>query len=288
MEENKIELVSDSNIKLIDLLKRQINGASNKTVKKYIRHEMVLINDKVVTNPNKMLKTNDKVTLYYKKRTIPKIDIKIIYEDNDLIAIDKPSGLLSISNSKEKEKTAFRIVSDYIKSCDKNAHLFVVHRLDEQTSGVLLFAKNEYIKRLLQDNWSKLVKLREYVCVVTGKTPLKGKIESYLTMNHFQIVHSTNNKEIGLYAITNYERIKYNNTFSLLRVKIDTGRRNQIRVHLSEKGFPIVGDKKYGSNNNNLGRLALHASKLELIDPRNKELLIISAPVPNEIVSLVN
>lgn len=288
MEENKIEFVSDVNIKLLDFLKIQINGASNKTIKNYIKYEMVLVNGIVVTNPNSILKINDRVSLYFKKRKIPKIDVKIIYEDDDLIAIDKPSGLLSISNSREKERTAFRIVSDYIKSGNKDAHLFVVHRLDEQTSGVLLFAKNENIKRQLQNNWNELVKLREYICVVKGKTPLKGKIESYLTMNHFQIVHSTSNKEIGHYAVTYYERIKFNNSYSLLRVKIDTGRRNQIRVHLSEKGFPIVGDKKYGSSIKNSGRLALHASKLEIVDPRSENLLRLSAPVPEEIVSLVD
>ena len=287
MNENKEKFIVEKNDSLLNVLKAVKSGASNNTIKNYIKHDMVLVNDKIVDKPNTLIQVGDEITIFYKRRTIPKIDLKIIYEDDDLIAIDKPSGLLSISNSKEKEKTAFRLVSDYIKSYNKNAKLFVVHRLDEKTSGVLLFAKNEKIKKQLQDNWNELVKLREYICVVQGKTLDKEDIESYLTMNHFQIVHSTKNKEVGNFAITHYERLKYKNGYSLLRVWIDTGRRNQIRVHLSEKGHTIVGDKKYGSNVNPIGRLALHASCLQLIDPRSNKLLTIKSEVPKEISSLV-
>ena len=287
MKESKEIITVENSTTLFDIVKSAKPGISNKTVKNYIKHEMVLVDDKIVTNSSLTLKAGSIVTIFSKKRVIPKIDLKIIYEDDELIAIDKPSGLLSISNSKEKEITAFRIVSDYIKTYNKYARLFVVHRLDEQTSGVLLFAKNEKIKKELQKRWSELVKLREYICVVKGKTPEKQDIESYLTMNHFQIVHSTKNKEIGALAITHYERLKYKNTYSLLRVNIDTGRRNQIRVHLSESGFPIVGDKKYGSKSNPIERLALHASCLKLIDPRSNKLLTINAETPSEITSLV-
>ena len=287
MKEKKKEILVDEEKNLFDIIKENVSDASNKTIKNYIKHGMVLIDNEVITNSNFIVTTGKVVTIYFIKRSIPNIDLKIIYEDEDLIAIDKPSGLLSISNSKEKEITAFHLVSDYIKTNNKKAHLFVVHRLDEQTSGVLLFAKNKKIKLQLQENWNKLVQSREYICVVKGKTPIREKIESYLTMNHFQIVHSTKNKEIGNYAITRYERIKYKNTYSLLKVEIDTGRRNQIRAHLSEKGFVIVGDKKYGSKINPIGRLALHASSLVLTDPRNNKLLVLKSNIPKEITALV-
>lgn len=239
MKEKKKEIITESAQKLIDIISASLKDLSNKTIKNYIKHEMVEINGKVETNANKIIEKNSNVTIYFTKRKVPKIDLKILYEDEDLIAIDKPSGLLSISNSKEKELTAFRLVSDYIKTNNKKAKLFVIHRLDEHTSGVLLFSKNLSLKEKLQKNWNDYVKLREYTCVVKGKMPSEGRIESYLTMNHFQIVHSTKNKNIGHLAITRYKLLKYKNTYSLLKVEIDTGRRNQIRVHLSEQGHPI-------------------------------------------------
>ena len=288
MKEKKKEIIVDKQNTLFDIVKDNLKEVSNRTIKNYIKHEMVLVNNKVITNSNSVVFPNSIITIFFRKTTIPNINLKIIYEDEDLIAIDKPSGLLSISNSKEKELTAFRLVSDYIKTNNKKAHLFIVHRLDEQTSGVLLFAKNEKIKMELQKRWNELVRLREYICVVKGRALKSAKIESYLTMNHFQIVHSTKNKEIGHLAITRYERIKYKNSYSLLRVEIDTGRRNQIRVHLSENGLPIVGDKKYGSKVNPIGRVALHASILKIIDPRNNQELVLKATVPLEIESLVN
>lgn len=287
MKEKKKEVITESAQKLIDIISASLKDLSNKTIKNYIKHEMVEINGKVETNANKIIEKNSNVTIYFTKRKVPKIDLKILYEDEDLIAIDKPSGLLSISNSKEKELTAFRLVSDYIKTNNKNAKLFVIHRLDEHTSGVLLFSKNLSLKERLQKNWNDYVKLREYTCVVKGKMPSEGRIESYLTMNHFQIVHSTNNKNIGHLAITRYKLLKYKNTYSLLKVEIDTGRRNQIRVHLSEQGHPIVGDKKYGTKVNPIGRLALHASRLKLIDPRTNKILDIKSPVPESITNLV-
>lgn len=277
----------NKNLSLIESLLENTSITSKKDIKNYIKHEMVYVNGIVCTIATKVLNLGDEVKIFFTKRNIPEFDLKILYEDKDLIAIDKPAGLLSISNAKEKEITAFRLVSDYIKKNNPKAKLFVVHRLDEMTSGVLLFSKNLKLKEELQRTWNDIVKTREYYCIVKGKMPKSGKIESYLTMNHFQIVHSTKNKEKGLLAITRYETIKFKNSYSLLRVEIDTGRRNQIRVHMSEADHPIVGDKKYGSKINPINRLALHASKLSLIDPRtNKKLTIISA-LPEEINALV-
>lgn len=288
MKEKKIEILVEKEGTLLEILQSRLPDLSNKTLKNYIKHEMVEVNGKSETNSNKLIQPKSNVTIYFTKRRIPEIDLKILYEDEDLIAIDKPSGLLSISNNKEKEITAFRLVSDYVKKNNKNAKIFVIHRLDEFTSGVLMFSKNQELKEEMQKRWNELVKLREYYCVVKGHMPKSETIESYLTMNHFQIVHSTKNKEIGHLAITHYETIKYKNTYSLLKVNIDTGRRNQIRVHLSERGNPIVGDKKYGSKVNPIGRLALHASRLKLVDPRTNKILDIKSSVPCDIMSLVN
>lgn len=286
--ENKMIFKSIRNDSLLNILKDNISGSSNKTIKNYIKHKMVLVDGEVVVNPNYDVLINSEITVYFTMREIPNYELKIIYEDDDLIAIDKPSGLLSISNNKEKEITAFRLVSDYIKGNNKNAKLFVVHRLDQDTSGVLLFSKNLKLKEEMQKRWNEIVKLREYYCVVKGKTPKRDKIESYLTMNHFQIVHSTRNKEVGHLAITRYEQTLYKNTYSLLRVEIDTGRRNQIRAHLSEQGYPIIGDKKYGASVNPIGRLGLHASKLIITDVRTGKDLVLKSNVPDEIINIVS
>lgn len=273
--------------KLLEILKRSIQDVSTKKLKSFIKHKMVSVDGKVVTNSSFDIKAESRVTVSFSKKVIPDYDLDIIYEDKDIVVIDKPAGLLSISNSKEKEVTAFRLVSDYIKRNNKNAKLFVVHRLDQGTSGVLLFSKNLRLKEKLQKEWNELVSKREYIAVVGGRMPEKGTFESYLTMNHFQIVYSTKNKEIGNYARTNYRLLSYKNKYSLLEVNIDTGRRNQIRVHMSEAGHPIVGDKKYGSKVNPINRLALHASKLYLKDPRTGNLLKLESSVPAEIKNLV-
>lgn len=287
MKDKKKIIIVNNDDKLLNILKNNFPDFSGKTIKHYISHKMVLVDNRVVVNSSTIINKGSKICIYFEKKVIPSYNLKIIYEDNDLIAINKPAGLLSISNNKEKNITAFRLVSDYLKEKNKYAKLFVVHRLDQDTSGVLLFAKNINIKTKLQDNWNDLVKLREYICVCSGYLNERGTIKSYLTSNHAQIVHSTKNKEIGKLSITNYETIKKGNNNSLLRVCIDTGRRNQIRVHLSENGHPIIGDKKYGTKDNSIKRLALHASKLELIDPRSGKLLKLYSKEPMIFKSLV-
>ncbi len=286
--EKSLILEVKKEIKLIDFLIEYLSGVSRKKAKSILKYKMILVDDCVETNGSHVLKKGSIVKVYFSKRTLPIYDLEIIYEDEDLIAINKPAGLLSISNKKEKEETAFRMVSDYIKKDNKNARLFVVHRLDQGTSGVLLFAKNLKIKELLQSEWNNLVLKREYVAIVEGNIKKNGSIKSYLTMNHFQIVHSTKNKEIGLLAITHYRVVKFNNNMTYLMVLIDTGRRNQIRVHMSEKGHPIIGDKKYGARTNPINRLCLHASSLHLKDPRNGEILKFESAIPEEIKKLVD
>lgn len=286
MKEKKKTISISRDETLLEVLSKNVAGASKKKLKSYLKYKMVEVEGKIETNGNKALKKGDRVTVYFSKREIEDYKLDIIYEDSDLIAIDKPAGLLSISNSKEKELTAFRLVSDHIKKEQASAKLFVVHRLDQGTSGVLLFAKNLKLKEKLQKDWGEIVLKREYIAVVEGKIDDKKTIKSYLTMNHFQIVHSTKNKSIGHLAITHYESLKCKNNRSMLRVLIDTGRRNQIRVHMSESGHPIVGDKKYGAKSNPINRIALHASKLHLVDPRDGKVLKLEVPVPKEIEKL--
>lgn len=279
-------VVVDKESNLLNILENSLKDLSRKKIKSFIKYKMVLVNGKVVTNSSQIVKKGSCVEIFFSKKIIPEISLDIIYEDKDLIVINKPAGLLSISNQREKEITAFRLVSDYVKKNNKNAKIFVVHRLDQGTSGVLMFSKNLKLKESLQNAWNDLVRKREYIAVVEGQMKGAGTIESYLSMNKAQVVYSTKGN-FGWYAVTHYKVLKSNTLGSLLEVNIDTGRRNQIRVHMSEKGHPIFGDKKYGSKNNPIGRLALHASKLWIIDPRSDTLLKLEAEVPKELKNIV-
>jgi len=213
--------------------------------------------------------------------------LDIIYEDKDIIAVNKKTGELTISTDKEKEKTLFHRVLVYLKQKHKNNKVFIVHRLDKDTSGLVVFAKNEAIKRELQDSWDNVK--REYVAIVNGNVSKnKGIIKSYLKETKTLFVYSTNDKK-GKLAITEYEKLTSNKDYSLLRISIKTGRKNQIRVHMNDIGHPIVGDKKYGDiKNKQVSRLCLHANYLEFIHPRTKETLILEIKYPKDFNKLLS
>lgn len=286
MKERKQNFIVDKEISLLESIYEFKEEISKKSIKNYIKNKMVKVNDKIITNSSYMLKKNDSVEICYEKRVIPNYDLDILYEDEYLIAINKPCGLLSISNDKEKIVTAYRMVSDYVKSNNKKNFIFVVHRLDQDTSGVLMFCKNEKIRDKMQENWNNIVKKRGYIAIVDGKISGKGTFHSFLTEDKRQFVYSSKNGD-GKEAITHYEVIKNNNNYSMLQVFIDTGRRNQIRVHLSEHGYPIVGDKKYGCKSNPIKRLCLHANILEFIHPVSKKIVSIKCDAPNEFRKIV-
>lgn len=282
---NKKEvLIVNTDSKLLDYILNNRGYLSKKKVKQYLKYNMVYVNDKVITNANYAVRWNDVIVIYYEKRVIKENNIDILYEDNDLIAINKPSGLLSIGNYKEKNITAFRMVREYVRKSNPKTYLFTIHRLDEFTSGVLLFAKNEKTKLLFQKNWNDIVKKRIYIAVISGNISKDGVFHSFLKESKNGMVYSSKDKT-GKEAITEYKVLKTYRDKTLLEVNILTGRRNQIRVHFSENGTPIMGDKKYGSKER--GRLMLHAKTLELIDPRNNKLLSISAPDPLEFTSIM-
>lgn len=269
---------------LINTISNQKSYLSKKKIKQYLKYNMVKVNDKIITNANYNVKENDIITINYEEKTIVYNNLEILYEDKDIIAINKPSGLLSISNDKEKEVTAFKMVREYVKSKNPKTFLFTIHRLDEYTSGVLMFAKNEKTKKLFQDNWNKIVKKRIYIAVVEGKITKNGTFHTFLKESKNGMVYSSKDKT-GKEAITEYKVLKNKNNLTLLEVNILTGRRNQIRVHLSENNTPIIGDKKYGSKQK--GRLMLHAKTLELIDPRNNKLLTITKDAPKEFYKMM-
>ena len=208
--------------------------------------------------------------------------IVILYEDKDLIAVSKPAKLLTISTDKEKTHTLYQEVSAYVKKQHPKNKVFIVHRLDRDTSGIVVFAKNEKMKQILQAEWQERALVREYIAIVTGAMPMKkGIIKNYLYEDKTLYVRATSDPSRGKLAITEYEVLAKNKKYSLVKIHIKTGRKNQIRVHLKDLGYPIVGDKKYGDKKTSVGRLLLHASYLKLLLPNGK-VLEITAKLPKE------
>lgn len=210
--------------------------------------------------------------------------LDILYEDKYLLIVNKPHNLLCVSTEKEKNKTLFNYVYDYLKSKNKNNKVFIVHRLDKDTSGIVVFAKDQSVKFNLQDNWDKVK--RNYVAVVEGKLKKdKGVLKNYLmeTNTHLTYIVKDSN---GKLAITEYEKVLENNGYTLVSLNIKTGRKNQIRVQLSEIGNPIVGDKKYGTKKDPIRRMCLVANTIEFIHPKTKEKILIDIDIPNSFISL--
>ena len=266
---------------LIEFLKKMFSNLSKNSVKSLLHNEKVFVNGNMTTKYNHELNVGDVVEI--REKVAKNIDI--IYEDKDIIVINKPSGLLTVATEKEKNKTAYHLVMEYLKKKNKNNRIFIIHRLDKDTSGIIMFAKNERAKHLYQDNWNDIVKKRCYYAVIDGKMENKeGTIKSYLKENG-NMVYSVKDGS-GKLAITEYKVLKERKNISLLDINLKTGRKNQIRVHMKENKTPILGDLKYGEKSKLINRLALHAYKLELINPVTKKLLIFEASMPNEIKTL--
>lgn len=266
---------------LIEFLKKMFSNLSKNSVKSLLHNEKVFVNGNMTTKYNYELNVGDIVEI--REKVAKNIDI--IYEDKDIIVINKPSGLLTVATEKEKNKTAYHLVMEYLKKKNKNNRIFIIHRLDKDTSGIIMFAKNERAKHLYQDNWNDIVKKRCYYAVIDGKMENKeGTIKSYLKENG-NMVYSVKDRS-GKLAITEYKVLKERKNISLLDINLKTGRKNQIRVHMKENKTPILGDLKYGEKSKLINRLALHAYKLELINPVTKKLLIFEASMPNEIKTL--
>ena len=266
---------------LIEFLKKTFSNLSKNNVKSLLHNEKVFVNGNMTTKYNYELNVGDTVEI--RERVAKNIDI--IYEDKDIIVINKPSGLLTVATEKEKNKTAYHLVMEYLKKKNKNNRIFIIHRLDKDTSGIIMFAKNERAKHLYQDNWNDIVKKRCYYAVIDGKMENKeGTIKSYLKENG-NMVYSVKDRS-GKLAVTEYKVLKERKNISLLDINLKTGRKNQIRVHMKENKTPILGDLKYGEKSKLINRLALHAYKLELINPVTKKLLIFEASMPNEIKTL--
>ena len=244
---------------LFDYLLSKFDKLSRNSVKNLLAKKQIVVNGKIITKYDYNLKVGDRVSFNGKKDNM---GLKIIYEDELFLVIDKPYNLLTVATDKEKEKTAYVEVNRYIKHNNQKGKIYVLHRLDKDTSGVLVFCKDEIVKNELQSKWNEIVLKREYIAIVEGTLSRKeGRIKSYLKENKTKMVFSTKDKD-GKLAITDYKVLKENSKYSLVLINLLTGRKNQIRVHFKELGNRLIGDKKYGASSDPLSRLCLHASRL--------------------------
>lgn len=275
---------------LMDFLLAKMGGMKRNSVKSLLSHRQVAINGKITTQFDAPLKPGDKVTINHSHGNLelehPKL--RIIYEDEVLIVVEKSDGLLTVTTGSGMETTVFSILKNYVKKSSPANKIYTVHRLDRDTSGVLVFAKNRDVQHILRDNWHEIVTKRLYAAIVEGQVEkANDQIISWLKENEItQKIDSSFFDNGGKQAVTRYQRKKVNDQYSLLEVELETGRKNQIRVHMQSIGHPIVGDRKYGSTSN-FSRLALHAFLLEFYHPVNGKLITFETSIPKDLLRLM-
>ena len=280
-----MKLVVNKNSELLEFLYERLD-MPKKRVKQYLVHGAVYVNEERVTQYNYPLVAGQKITIDTNSKHLKNFPFSIIFEDDHLLVVNKPSGLLTIATEKERERTLYHIVRDYVLSKNPHGRIFIVHRLDKDTSGIVLFAKDEKTKNQLQENWNEYVSLREYTAIVSGHPKEEsGQIVQYLKETKTNLVYVSRHED-GKKAITNYSVLKSNEKYSMLKVTIETGRRNQIRVAFASKKMPIVGDKKYGDKNK-VSHMYLHANRLRLYYPIIKKEILFETPIPNEFKKLM-
>ncbi len=258
-------------------------------LKQMLAHNQIAVNGTPVRQFNHPVQPGDTVSVnftrefqvFYNRR------LKIVYEDDDILVVNKGYGLLSMGNDKVKDGTAYSILKDYLKRKDPRNKIFIIHRLDRDTSGLMMFAKNEKAKEAMQHNWNNMVLNRKYVTVVEGDVEEpQGVVRSYLGETSQFEVFSTDDPSQGKLAVTRWTRLKEGSEYSLLEVELDTGRKNQIRVHMKDIGHPISGDRKYGAEASPIHRLALHARTLRFIHPVTRREMMFETPVPSSFIRL--
>lgn len=275
---------------LMAFLVAQLPHKNRNNIKSLLSNRQILIDNRVYTQFNHPLQPGQTVTVAANRapETTQYRGLTILYEDPSLIVINKQAGLLSMATNKERDRTAYGILSDYVKKENPGNKIFIVHRLDRETSGVMVFARSERVQQLMQESWNATTKERTYVALVEGvPEPKQGMISSYLRESKALIVYSSQNPDNGQLAATNYLVLKSANGYALLELELETGRKNQIRVHMQDIHHPIAGDTKYGATTDPIGRLGLHAEVLTFEHPITGATMRFDAPVPKSFLSVV-
>lgn len=275
---------------LMDFLMKKMAGISRNKVKSLLAHRAISVDNVLTTQFDFALRPGMKVQVSRDRRSheLRHPLLKLVYEDPYLLVVEKKEGLLSVSTERQRERTAQHILSDYVRRSRPGARVYVVHRLDRETSGLMMYAKDEMTQHTLRDNWHEIVTDRRYVAIVSGDMERDaGTVESWLTDRTLYVSSSPVDDGVGKYSVTHYRTIKRANGYSLMELNLETGRKNQIRVHMADLGHPVVGDERYGSECDPLGRLALHAFKLCFHHPVTGELMEFETPYPPAFKSLM-
>lgn len=268
---------------LLPFLFQKLAPRSRTDIKSVLSHNHVKVNGTPTTQFDQPLQPGDEVYINFTHPFVALNSrmVRLMYEDEDIVVIEKQSGLLTVPAGNNREKTAQKIVDDYVYASDGHSHAFVCHRLDQYTSGILIFAKNSQVQQTLRDAWTTYVVERRYLAVCEGAPAQEeGEVRSYLAENNAMKVYSTNDPEKGKLSVTRYKVLKQNGGYSQVDIQLLTGRKNQIRVHMSDLGCPIAGDKKYGAKTNPYGRLMLHNYVLQFFHPVTRENLRFELPIP--------
>ena len=269
---------------LLPFLLARVKGKSRNNVKSLLSRRLVAVDGVPLSRFDAPLLPGQQVSIL--PASAPRADalpFPILYEDEHLIVVNKPAKLLSVANDKEKTRTAYHLVTDYVKARRVDDRIFVLHRLDRDTSGVLMFARDAETKELFQARWNEIVTRRGYLAVVEGvPKPAQDTIRSYLVETDTHLSFSGAPGKGAKEAVTSYQIVKAGRGYALLDISIETGRKNQIRVHMKEKGCPVAGDKQYGARTNPIGRLCLHANELSFTHPATGEQITFKAKMPRD------
>ena len=279
----------DKEIALFQFIQTVVPDKSRNKLKAMLAHKQFKVGKEIISQYNHPLKKGNEVTVSWDGafRKEKYEGVKIIFEDDDVIVIDKKSGLLSIGSAKEKRQTAYRIITNHIQQENPVARLFVVHRLDREASGLMVFAKNKQAQVNLKESWETTFQKNLYLAVTEGTIEQDTQaITSYLNESKALIVYSGNNPKVGKKAITNYDVVKKNEFYTLLEATQETERKNQLRVHLKSIGHPILGDKKYDSKQNPINRTALHLRRIHFTHPTTNEKMEFETKVPEDFLRI--
>lgn len=281
------QVVEDT--ELLAFLFTAIKDKTKNKIKSMLSHRQFMVGKKVITQFNHPLKKGDEVIVSWDK-AFEKTDyqgLTIVFEDDDIIVVNKRSGFLSIGSKKERKQTVYQVLTKHIQKENPTARLFVIHRLDREASGLMVFAKNKAAQVELLETWPNTLKKRKYLIVTEGTIEKdEDVISSYLRESKALIVYSSNNPKEGRKAVTRYSVVKKNEFFTLLEAWQETERKNQVRVHLKSIGHPIIGDKKYGAKENPINRTALHSKVLTFQHPTTEQEVTFETKVPEDFLKI--
>lgn len=287
-EHKGVRFMVKENCELMIFLMTKMSGISRTKVKNMLSNGLVWVDDEVVSQYNFMLQPGMQVRIGKKeeKRKFTSKWMRIVFEDKYIVVVEKREGI--VTNSPTDEVSIQRVLNNYFEFTRQRCRAHTVHRLDKHTSGLLIFAKDKKISFMFEKNWKDIISDRRYVAVVEGFMEKEyGTVESYLKDNRMFVSYSSDTDDGGKHAITHYKTLKRKPDFSLVELRLETGRKNQIRVHMHDLKHPIVGDEKYGSTSDPIKRVALHAYKLSFTHPMTNEELSFETPIPTNFMQLL-